>query len=107
MKQAAATIKTIDRISQPIFWALVIALVCFGSVYVYYIQKAVRNVVASNEYREEIASINSRLSDSEFQYINSVEAVTLDTAHQLGFASASEKTTFVTREHRGQNVAIR
>lgn len=107
MKQAAATIKTIDRISQPIFWALVIALVCLSSVYVYYIQKAVRNIVATNQYRDEIASINSKLSDSEFQYINSVEAVTLDTAHQLGFASASDKTTFVTREHVGQNVAIR
>ncbi len=107
MKQATATIKKIDKFSEIIFWALIVSIVSFSAVYVFYIQKAVRNVVQSDTYREEIASLNSKLSDSEFQYINSVEAVTLDTAHQLGFQSATDKTVFVTREHSGKDVAIR
>lgn len=107
MKQATATIKKIDKVSEPIFWALVVALIATSGVYVYFIQKAVRNVVVSDTYREQMASLNSKLSDSEFQYINSVESVTLDTAKSLGFQSAAEKTIFVTREHTGKNVAVR
>ncbi len=107
MKQATIAIKKIDKVSEPIFWALVISLVCASALYVYYIQKAVRNVVATDTYKEHIASINSKLSDLEFSYINSVEGVTLDTAKSLGFQSASERTVFVTREHTGKNVAIR
>ncbi|MBU3668591.1 MAG: hypothetical protein FGM57_01335 [Candidatus Taylorbacteria bacterium] len=107
MKQAQATIRKIDKISEPLFWILAISLVCSSAVYVYFIQKAVRNVVLGDTYREQIASINSKLSDVEFQYINAVEGVTMDTARDLGFKSATDKTIFVTREHTGKNVAIR
>jgi hypothetical protein len=107
MKQAKATIKKIDTFSDIIFYSLVFALVCSCLTYVYFVQMAIRNAVATSVYQNEIASLNSKLSDSEFQYINSVESVTLDTAHQLGFQSASDRTIFVTREHTGKDVAIR
>jgi hypothetical protein len=107
MKHTASTIKKIDKLLQPLFWVLVFGIVCSSGVYVYFIQKAVRNVVATDTFREEMTSLNSKLSDSEFTYINTVEGVTMETAHKLGFNSAADKTVFVTREHTGKNVAIR
>lgn len=99
--------RSIDRMSHIVFWFLAMSLVLLSFVYAFFIQKAIRNVVQRDEVHAEIASLNSKLSDTEFQYMNSVESVTMDTAVELGFNSAVEgNTTFVTRVI-GKNVAIR
>ncbi len=108
MKQATATIKNIDRVSHIAFWFLAMSLVLMSFVYAFFIQKAIRNVVARDEISAEIASLNSKLSMTEFKYINGLESVTLDRASVLGFVSAVEgQTTFITRETIGKNVAVR
>lgn len=100
--------KRIDRTSNIIFWMLLAAIVLMSGTYVYFINKTVRNVVYRQSLQSEISTLNSKLSETEFSYINTVGSITLDTAHQLGFVSPSQSDkTFVTREKLGQNVAIR
>lgn len=106
MKQATQTIRTIDRLSDTIFWSLLVGIVMLAGFYMFNVQKTVRNVVERSSLQADIVALNSKLSESEFQYINSVGTITLETAAKLGFESAVEKT-FVTREKIGQNVAIR
>jgi hypothetical protein len=106
MKQAANTIKVIDRVSETIFWSLAIAIALLTMLYMFSIQKTVRNVVHRSNIQADIVALNSKLSEAEFQYINSVGTITLETAQKLGFTSAVNKT-FVTRERTAQNVAIR
>lgn len=108
MKQATNTIKMIDRVSETIFWSLAIAIIMLSGFYMYSIQKTVRNVVTRSNIQANIVALNSKLSETEFQYMNSVGTVTLETAEKLGYVSASNSNkTFVTRERIGQNVAIR
>lgn len=108
MKHAVATMKSIDRVSHIVFWFLMLSIIAMSFVYAFFIQKAIRNVVARDEIHTEIASLNSKLSATEFQYINSVEAVTMNSAALLGFSPAdSDHTTFITRETIGKNVALR
>ena len=106
MKQAAQTIRTIDRLSDTIFWSLLVGIVMLSAFYMFNVQKTVLNFVERSSLQADIVALNSKLSESEFQYINSVGTITLETASRLGFESAGEKT-FVTREKIGQNVAIR
>jgi uncharacterized membrane protein YwaF len=108
MKQATNTIKMIDRVSETIFWSLAIGIMLMTAFYMYSIQKTVRNVVHRSNIQADIVALNSKLSETEFQYMNSVGTITLDTAQKLGYISASNASkTFVTRERIGQNVAIR
>lgn len=106
MKTAVRTIQKIDRISGLVFWTLLFAIFMMTCAYIFFINKTVRNVVLHQNLQAEIASLNSKLSETEFSYINSVGSITLDTAHKLGYVTPSEKT-FVTRESIGQNVAFR
>jgi hypothetical protein len=106
MKHATQTIRKIDRLSDTIFWALLVGIVALSGLYMFNVQKAIRNVVERNNIQADIVALSSKLSESEFQYINSVGDITLESAHKLGFTSAVEKT-FVTRERISQTVAIR
>lgn len=106
MKHAVQTIQRIDRVSETLFWSLLTTIVLSSCVYMYAIHKTVRNVVARSQIQTQIAELNTKLSDTEFQYMNSLGAITMETAEKLGFTSATEKT-FVTREKAGQNVALR
>ncbi len=107
MNQAIRTMNRIDRASQMVFWALVMGIVMLSSIYIFFINKTVRNVVARGQIQAEMASLNSKLSETEFDYINSVGAITLDSARELGFQPAVGSVTFVTRERIGKSVAIR
>lgn len=109
MKYIAHTIRNTERNSQMqfVFWALVSAIVLLAIMYMYFVNKTVWNVVERQHLEASIADTNSKLSDTEFQYINSVSGITMDTAAKLGFVSAANNTTFVAREEIGKNVAIR
>ena len=108
MKTAAHTIQKIDKVSNIVFWTLLAAIVLMMISYIYFINKTVRNVVLRQNLQNEIATLNSNLSDTEFSYINTVGSITLDTAHQLGYVAATQsEKTFVTREVVGENVAMR
>lgn len=106
MKTATQTMRKIDRLSDTIFWTLLFAIVSLSVFYMFNVQKTVRNVVQRSSIQAEIATLNSKLSESEFEYINSVGNITLESAYKLGFQSVSDKT-FVTRERISQTVAIR
>ncbi len=110
MKQAQYTIqdtmRNIDKFSVLLFWTLLAGLVVASCSYGYFINKTVRNVVLRDTLQTEIASLNSKLSETEFQYISSVGSIGLDTAYTMGFKQVTDKT-FVTRESLGRNVALR
>lgn len=106
MKHATQTIRKIDRLSDTIFWSLLVGIVVLAGFYMFNVQKTVRNVVERSTLQSDIVTLNSKLSESEFQYINSVGDITLESAQKLGFQSAVDKT-FVTRERISQTVAIR
>lgn len=110
MNYITATLKSTERNSremQIIFWALASAIVFMAILYMYFVNKTVWNVVARQHIEKDMAALNSKLSDKEFQYINSVSAITMDTASRMGFVSADKATTFVARISTAQNVAIR
>jgi hypothetical protein len=109
MKYITATIRNTERNRQVqiLFWALATTIILLAVMYMYFVNKTVWNVVQRQHIESNIASLNSKLSETEFQYINSVSGITMETAQRMGFVSAADHTTFVAREEIGKNVAIR
>ena len=107
MKQTAIAIHAIERTSQIIFWVLASAIFIFASFYVYLVNKTVWNVVSRQAAESQIVAINSDLSSTEFEYINTKAKVTFALAESMGFKPADKQTLFVTRETGPKNVAFR
>ncbi len=106
MKHAVEHMKTMTT-TRTVFWALIISMIILSGTYMYLVHKTVFNAVARESIQEDIVALNSKLSEAEFEYINTVGGITMDTARELGFKAASSKVTFVTRDIVGKNVAIR
>ncbi len=96
MKQAHIAIRKIDLFSKAIFISLTALIVAMIAAYIIFVNKAVLNAVAKEKIETQIASLNSDLSEKEFQYITGKGGVTMELASRLGFVSASDNTTFVT-----------
>lgn len=107
MKQAQIAIRKIDLFSRAIFISLAALTVAMIAAYIVFVNKAVLNAVAKEKIETQIASLNSDLSEKEFEYINGKGEVTMELASRLGFVSASNNTTFVTLAKPAAAVAIR
>lgn len=107
MQQAVHNIKREMTPAQIVFWSLAVTTIVLSGVYMYFVQKMVWNALAREQLQSQVVALNSKLSDTEFDYINTVGNITLKTATDLGFKPVSNKITFVNREEIGKNVAIR
>jgi hypothetical protein len=93
--------------SQPkvYFWLLVsIFFFCLFS-YGYMVQGSIVNVVARQSMEEEISLLNSSIIDLESAYIESKNAINLDTAYSLGFVPGNNQK-FVTRNNSGLGLSL-
>ena len=108
MKQATtATMTKIEQTSQIIFWGFVGAIVLCASMYMYFVNKTVWNVLARQEAESHIVSLNSKVSTMEFQYITAKSNVTMELAKSLGYQPVQGREIFVTRIDASKNVALR
>lgn len=107
MRQVQQAVKHIDIFAKAIFMSLVGVTVVLALFYVVLINKAVHNAVAKEKIETEIARLSSDLSEKEFAYISGKGDITLDLAHEKGFVSAKDKTSFVTLAKPAANVALR
>lgn len=107
MKHAQTAIMRIERLSQLIFISLAILTVFLAATYIFLVNKTVLNAVEKEKIEHQIASLNSDLSEKEFNYINSKGEVTIELARNMGFVSAEDRTTFVTVVKPSASVAVR
>ncbi len=105
MKTATIALKSIERASAIIFWAQVGLIISLISLYMYFVNQTVWNVVARQQTESATVSLNSKLGDLEFQYIAAKNNITLEVAQSMGYQSADQKV-FVTRD-QSANVALR
>jgi len=80
-----------------IFFALIGISVFSLVLYVYAVNQTVRNVVLRQKMESELAHLVSVNSETEFAYIARKNAITLDTARELGFAVV-DANIFVSRQ---------
>jgi hypothetical protein len=107
MTKTQAAMKKIDRFSKAIFICLAVCGVVMSGAYMGLVNKAVLNAVAKEKAEQEIVALNSKLGETEFDYIHSKGEITMDYATARGFVPAEGKTLFVTRAVEGANVAVR
>jgi len=97
---------TIRLIEKRLFTTLIVALFILGGFYSYLLVSSVVNVIVREEAEQEIAQLNSTLSDMEFAYIKQQDTIDLTRAHSLGFTDATEKLFVSRRSVLGQNLTL-
>lgn len=71
-------------------------LVSVFVLYIYFVSASVTHVVMRQELNQEIAEINSHISQLESQYIEAQHEVSIDIASRNGYTKAEDKV-FITR----------
>lgn len=70
------------------FYLLAIVVIALASLYVYFMNKTVMNVVERENIEKKIAEQASDIAEIEFAYIAAKNTVTLERAHEIGFVDA-------------------
>ncbi len=80
-----------------IFFTLIGISVLSAMLYVYAVNQTVRNVVLRQQMEAELTRLVAENGETEFTYIARKNAITLETARQLGFAVV-EANIFISRQ---------
>lgn len=75
---------------QRYFWFLASVALCSLCVYVYAINSAAHNIALRQNLEREVAETSMRLSTLEFASIELKNDITIETAHEYGFAEVKE-----------------
>lgn len=72
----------------------ILFLISFG-LYIYFISASVVHVIVHKEIDQEIASLNSYISELETEYIAVRDSITLEEAHHRGFVAYDSRVVYI------------
>ncbi|MBL7045811.1 MAG: hypothetical protein ISR99_02170 [Parcubacteria group bacterium] len=103
-------IKALKQVKKKTFWTLVGLVVFLMGAYSYFLGKSIVNVVVREEVEQEIALVNSAISELEFAYLEKKDTVNRALASELGYVFVPQDKFVVkktlTGKHLTQNNAI-
>lgn len=96
----------INSVERKTFWVLFITLIILSGSYGYLVNKTILNIVDRESIEENIITLNSKISESEFEYIALKNQVNIDYAYSLGFDDA-KNMKFASRKLPSQSLSLR
>jgi len=93
--------KTLTKLHKEkiLVWLLATSIVSMAILYMFLVNGAVFNVVAREDIENQLATINARVSELEFEYIGLRNSITIQYAYDRGFRDVTN-TTFAERTPR-------
>lgn len=85
-----------------LFYGILLVTLVSAGLYVYGVQKTVRNIIARQAVESSLSAISIQTSEDEFAYIDESNSIDMVRATNLGFTPV-EANTFVARN---PNVAM-
>ena|SRR3989338_10386503 len=79
--------------------------IAISLIYAYSVNQTILNVVSREKSEEEIATLSTRASAMEFEYIEKTGKVTMDLARSLGFEE-TRNTAFVSRQPLRESLSL-
>lgn len=71
-------------------WALGLMIASSFVLYMFFVNQAVLNVVAREEIENDLASLNAKVSELEFEYISLKNSITIKYAYDRGFKDVTD-----------------
>ncbi|MEK7514678.1 MAG: hypothetical protein AAB587_02540 [Patescibacteria group bacterium] len=96
---------SIQQSEKKIFLTFVLIVVLSLSLYVYFVNRAVLNIVERERKVGESRALFTRVSELESTLASLNRRVNLKTAYSLGFKDVSA-TQFIERDHIGQSLSL-
>jgi hypothetical protein len=84
---------------------LIAVIVASAAAYVFFVQKAVTNVVARQTVSAKISVLNAQVNDLESRYLILDNSITMDVAAKHGFVPA-DVTAFISTKSLGQTRTV-
>lgn len=97
-------LEIIQNHKRKIFFLLVVILLSFVVLYGYFLNMVILHVVAREAAMEAISTLDTRLSELEFTYIEKQNSIDIELAHERNFVNV-EAPLFVSRDS-GQNLTL-
>lgn len=86
MKTSTANVLSVETgFGKIAILSLMVLIFSMSIIYAYFVNSTVMNVVERGNVEDKIASVNTRVSELEFEYINSKNRITFDLAESVGF----------------------
>lgn len=95
----------INSVERKMFWFLFVALMILSGSYGYLVNKTILNIVDRETIEENIIALNSKISESEFEYIALKNQVNIDYAYSVGFNDA-KNMKFASRKLPSQSLSL-
>lgn len=96
----------INCLERKVFWSLAVLLVFSSIMYAYLVNQTILNIVERENLEGDIITLNSNISELEFDYISLKNDINLDYAHSIGFVNVG-KVKFASRKLPGQTLTLR
>ncbi|MEK7150252.1 MAG: hypothetical protein AAB688_02470 [Patescibacteria group bacterium] len=98
-------ILNIENAEKKFFWYTASFAIVFSGLYLYFVNMTIVNVVERQNTEKDIASLNSRISDMESDFLSLNKKISLEYAVSKGFVKmASEK--YVSRKALSVNLSM-
>ena len=81
---------------------LIATIVVSAAAYVFFVQKAITNVVARQNISKQIGIVNAQVNDLESKYLVLDNSISMEVATKHGFVSA-DVTSFISAKSLGQS----
>lgn len=86
--------KTLTKLHKEkvLVWLLSTSIVSMAILYMFLVNGAVFNVVAREDLENQLATVNARVSELEFEYIGLRNSITIQYAYDRGFQDVTNAT---------------
>ena len=86
--------KTLTKLHKEkiLVWLLSASIISMAILYMFLVNGAVFNVVAREDLENQLATINAKVSELEFEYIGLRNSITIQYAYDRGFRDVTNAT---------------
>lgn len=106
MRQTRVIAMTTMGIQKRMFWIALLCILSLITLYGYFVSKSITNVLLREETEQNIARINSELSELEFDYLTTKNAITLEFAQAKGFHTIKDKVFVARKSYLGRELSL-
>lgn len=105
--QANNAMKAIERSGKLLFASFLITIVALASSYIYFVNRSVFNTVEREKVESNIMTLQTKLGQTEREYMSELNKLTLERAESMGFVASTGKVIFVSAQVGKGSVAMR
>jgi hypothetical protein len=97
---------TAIALQKRIFWSIAVFVLVLFTLYGYFVSKSITNVLLRAELEQNIATINTDISELEFEYLDKKNTISIQFAYAKGFKDIRDKQFVARKSFLGKRLTL-